>query len=98
MAGGGPKIIDVATERLDRRPVGPSGIEVTYAGAAKIIRIAPGYRMATAAAAQEQSAADSRQPWSEGWMRYCLMAEPTFDPKLGTVVGADGRVRFCDSR
>ncbi len=40
----GPKIIDVETERLDRRPMPPSGIETIWRGGAKIIRIARDYR------------------------------------------------------
>ncbi|TFF24909.1 hypothetical protein E3C22_05850 [Jiella endophytica] len=40
----GPKIIDVETERLDRRPIPASGIETISSGGAKIIRIARDYQ------------------------------------------------------
>lgn len=39
-----PKIIDVETARLDRRPMPSSGIETIWSGGAKIIRIAKDYR------------------------------------------------------
>ncbi|MEF2073284.1 hypothetical protein [Consotaella aegiceratis] len=52
--GGGPKFIDVESERLDRRPIGPDGIDVMSVGGAKIIRIAPGYRRSEHQAAIER--------------------------------------------
>lgn len=36
---GGQRVVDVEASRLDRRPIGPSGISVSYLGATKIIRI-----------------------------------------------------------
>lgn len=95
------KFIDIESERLDRRPVGPDGIEVTYTGGAKIIRIAPDYRMSTAR--QDAMASDTSsvspadlQPWSAGWLRHCTQAYHDFDPTLGTYVALDGRIRFCE--
>ncbi|WP_182085490.1 BA14K family protein [Aureimonas sp. ME7] len=40
----GPKIVDIASARLDRRPYGPDGLDVVELGPARIIRIAPDYR------------------------------------------------------
>lgn len=99
-ASGWPKIIDVAAERLDRRPVAPGGIEVLNAGGAKIIRIAPDYhassgrRTADAARDRPRPQADDRQPWSSGWLRYCTKAYYSFDPQLGTYVDRNNKVRF----
>lgn len=101
--GGGPKIIDVATARLDRRPVGPSGIEVLDAGGARIIRIAPNYGRAGSSKTGDDArtagriAGSDRQPWSSGWLRYCARTYDSFDPRLGTYVRSDGAVRFCDA-
>ncbi|WP_185983500.1 BA14K family protein [Aureimonas mangrovi] len=39
----GPKIIDVEAERLDRQPIGASGVSVEQRGTTKIIRLASGY-------------------------------------------------------
>ncbi|MBO0904543.1 hypothetical protein [Jiella sonneratiae] len=44
LTAAGPKIIDVAAERLDRRALPPSGIETVWSGGAKIIRIGKDYR------------------------------------------------------
>ncbi|RIY02082.1 hypothetical protein D3218_07215 [Aureimonas flava] len=41
---GGPKILDVATDRLDRLPYGRNGLAVAHVGTAKIIRIGPDFR------------------------------------------------------
>ena len=41
--GGGAKILDIETDRLDRRPYGPDGLDVVHAGSAKIIRISPDF-------------------------------------------------------
>ena len=96
----GPKIIDIETERLDRRPVGGKGIEVISNGGPKIIRIAPGYsragqREASAETKPETSATGYLQPWSEAWTRYCINALVSFNPELGTYLDAAGRSRFC---
>lgn len=40
----GPKIIDVESARLDRRPYGADGLDIVYAGTTKIIRISPNFR------------------------------------------------------
>ncbi|WP_062112046.1 BA14K family protein [Aureimonas sp. AU40] len=40
----GPKIIDVESARLDRRPYGPNGLDIVYAGTTKIIRISPDFQ------------------------------------------------------
>ncbi|RFC62526.1 hypothetical protein DYI37_14815 [Fulvimarina endophytica] len=43
-ANPGPKVIDVESERLDRRPYPPSGLDVIVTGGgSKIIRISPDY-------------------------------------------------------
>ncbi|KQT80992.1 hypothetical protein ASG54_05955 [Aureimonas sp. Leaf460] len=96
----GPKILNVETERLDRRPIGPSGIDVTTTSAgSKIIRIAPGYRMAKADRTPRSSARNGAdlglQPWSTDWLRYCQRTHRSFDPDLGTYVTSNGRVAFC---
>lgn len=95
--GEGPKIIDVARERLDRRPIPPSGIEVIHTGGSKIIRIAQDYDRSTTGAisppAGEQS--DVSEPWSPAWSSWCSRAFASFDPDLGTYRDADGRIRFC---
>lgn len=92
-----PRIIDVESARLDRRPIGPGGIDVIYAGGAKIIRIAPGY--SRQAASVERSGADlspgDLEPWSREWLLYCMNAYASFDPNLGTYETADGGSRFC---
>ena len=44
----GPKIIDVETARLDRRPYGPDGLDIVQVGTTKIIRISPDFRRASA--------------------------------------------------
>ncbi|MBB4002379.1 BA14K family protein [Aurantimonas endophytica] len=93
----GPKVIDVASESLDRRPIPASGIEVIHAGGAKIIRIAQDYdRTATGAigrSADEPS--EVLEPWSPGWLSWCSRAYSSFDPDFGTYRGNDGRSRFC---
>lgn len=42
--GGGPKILSVYTDRLDRKPYGKDGLAVAHVGTAKIIRIGPDFR------------------------------------------------------
>lgn len=103
----GPKIMNVETERLDRRPIGPSGLDtVITEGGSKIIRIAPGYRMAAADRRQPATERNGRaatpndgslglQPWSTDWLRYCQRTQRSFDPDLGTYVTEGGQVRFC---
>lgn len=98
----GPKILDVETDRLDRRPIGPSGLDVTMTeGGSKIIRVAPGYRMARAEKPNRRATGyDGRlglQPWSAGWLRYCQKAHRSFDPDLGTYVTEEGRIAFCSA-
>lgn len=44
----GPKIIDVESARLDRRPYGPDGLDIVYSGTTKIIRVSPDFRRARA--------------------------------------------------
>lgn len=56
------RIIDVETARLDRKPIGPSGIAVHYVGSAKIIRIAPGYGERTAALEEPRRRATAPVP------------------------------------
>ncbi|WP_416358333.1 hypothetical protein ACLNGM_10780 [Aureimonas phyllosphaerae] len=41
---GGPKILNVEEDRLDRQPYGKDGLAVSHVGAAKIIRIGPDFR------------------------------------------------------
>ncbi|WP_294641393.1 hypothetical protein [uncultured Aureimonas sp.] len=41
---GGPKILNVNADRLDRQPYGKDGLAVAHVGTAKIIRIAPDFR------------------------------------------------------
>ncbi|MEX6505732.1 BA14K family protein [Jiella sp. M17.18] len=91
----GPRIIDVATERLDRRPIPSSGIEVISRGGAKIIRIASGYDRANAAQADKGS---KLVPWSQDWRDWCGNAYASFDPSRGTYTGADGSEHFCTGR
>jgi len=96
-----PKIINIEAERLDRRSIGPSGIEVIQNGGAKIIRIAPGYGESAERHASATRPAEPRatgrylQPWSEAWMRHCIKAFPSFNPELGTYADARGTIRFC---
>jgi hypothetical protein len=95
-----PKIIHIDKERLDRRPIGPSGIEVISTGGAKIIRIAPGYSSAGRRVASAEPASSLRvstylQPWSEAWMRHCIEAHADFNPDLGTYRDGAGRMQFC---
>lgn len=96
----GPKILNVETERLDRRPIGPTGLDVFVTdGGSKIIRIAPGYRMAGATSSRRPAArVEDRlglQPWSTEWLRFCQRTHASFDPDLGTYVTPGGGVRFC---
>ncbi|SJZ94909.1 BA14K family protein [Consotaella salsifontis] len=58
----GPKIIDVETARLDRKPIGPSGIDVIEAGGARIIRIAPEYKHDARVASITATPSEARQP------------------------------------
>ena len=96
-----PRIIDIEAERLDKRPIGPSGIEVINAGGAKIIRIAPGYsstgRRQASAAPTSQPGGAYLQPWSEAWMKHCIAAYPSFNPELGTYSDRAGKTRFCST-
>lgn len=101
-AASGPKIIDIATQRLDRRAVPPGGLEVVDAGGTKIIRLAPDYRRSAQDAsaglqAENKAVRYDLQPWSGGWLRYCTKAYHSFDPELGTYVDRGGRVRFCSA-
>lgn len=48
------RIIDVASARLDQRPYGRDGLDVTYSGATKIIRIAPGFGRSDAAPQKDE--------------------------------------------
>lgn len=41
---GGPKVLNVNADRLDRQPYGKDGLAVAHVGTAKIIRIAPDFR------------------------------------------------------
>ena len=93
----GPKIIDVARERLDRRAIPPSGIEVINAGGPKIIRIAQDYDRTTTASigAAEQERAAVMEPWSPAWLSWCSRNHPSFDADFGTYRDAAGRNRFC---
>lgn len=93
------KIIDVETARLDRRPIGPSGIDIVYSGGSKIIRIAPGYGRPgrrEPLGGTPVAAAGDVQPWSSGWLKHCMSAYSSFDPELGTYVARGGKVRFCE--
>jgi hypothetical protein len=92
-----PKVIDVASERLDRRPIPPSGIEVINAGGPKIIRIAQDYdRTATAAIkATDADRSPAMEPWSPAWLSWCSRNHRSFDADLGTYRGRDGASRFC---
>ncbi|MCP3055369.1 BA14K family protein [Aurantimonas marianensis] len=95
----GPRIIDVASERLDRRPMPASGIDIIETGGAKIIRIAPDYDR-HAAAASDRSVPPARkaragEPWTPQWLSACTRAHPSFDPNFGTYVDAAGNSRFC---
>lgn len=93
----GPKVIDVASERLDRRAIPPSGIEVINAGGPKIIRIAQDYdRTGTAAiGAAERERATAMEPWSPAWLAWCSRNHASFDRDFGTYRDAGGRNRFC---
>ncbi|WP_102958871.1 hypothetical protein [Mangrovicella endophytica] len=91
---GGVHIIDVAAERLDRRPIGLSGIDVINTGGARIIRIKPDYSLRTAAA-EPRPSAGYLQPWSREWLRHCMDAHADFATDLGTFTDSDGRQRFC---
>ena len=99
--GRGPKIIDVASERLDRRPMPSSGIDTISLGGPKIIRIAPGYRRSEHLA-EAGSAPAGRdkvtpgEPWSRTWLARCSEMHESFDPAFGTYLDANGRSRFCD--
>ena len=88
----GAKWIDVAADRLDRRPVGHDGIDVSYVGGSKIIRLASNY------SGRRQRAKTDLQPWSPAWLRHCTSAYRSFDPSLGTYVASNGTVRFCEAR
>jgi hypothetical protein len=92
-----PKVIDVASERLDRRPIPPSGIEVINAGGPKIIRIAQDYdRTATGATtATEAGGSPALEPWSPAWLSWCSRNHRSFDADLGTYRDRDGASRFC---
>ncbi|WP_152046034.1 hypothetical protein [Aureimonas psammosilenae] len=90
--GGGPRVIDVETDRLDRKPV-EDDVSVSYVGTAKIIRIA-----AEAKPHDGPSKATRRaplEPWSEGWERYCTRTHADFDPARGTFTDENGARRFC---
>lgn len=93
----GPKVIDVASARLDRRPIPASGIEVIHAGGSKIIRIAEGYdRTATGAIGPSDGApSEALEPWSPAWLSWCSRAYASFDPDFGTYRDEDGQSRFC---
>lgn len=58
----GPKIIDVASSRLDRQPMPRIGISVEYVGVAKIIRIAPDYDAAERRNGRGHAAEASDEP------------------------------------
>ena len=99
--GGGPKIIDVASERLDRRPMPSSGIDTISLGGPKIIRIAAGYRRSEHVAEADSAPAGRDkvrpgEPWSRAWLARCSERHESFDPAFGTYVDANGRSRFCD--
>ena len=95
-----PKVINVARERLDRRPFGPGSASVLFIGGSKIIRVASSQgpsagRKATATSSKHRAGALAAQPWSPRWLRYCRETHPSFDPTLGTYVAGDGIIRFC---
>lgn len=95
----GPRIIDVARERLDRRPLPASGIDIIETGGSKIIRIAPNYDR-HAAAELDRSARPARkaragEPWTREWLNACTRAHPSFDPNFGTYMDAAGNSLFC---
>lgn len=94
----GPKIIDVAAARLDRRPIRADGIDVVNIGGAKLIRIGAGYRQASATAGERTASgriSESREPWTSGWLAFCSRAHGNFDPDYGTFEGRDGERHFC---
>lgn len=39
--------------------------------------------------------AGGEQPWSPGWVQYCMNRYRTFDDRTGTFVGNDGARHFC---
>lgn len=95
----GPRIIDVARERLDRQPIPASGIAIIQTGGSKIIRIAPNYDR-HAAAGSDRSVPPVRkaragEPWTPEWLSACTRAHPSFDPNFGTYIDAAGNSRFC---
>lgn len=95
----GPRIIDVARERLDRRPMPASGIDIIETGGAKIIRIAPNYDRHAAAkldrSARPVRKARSGEPWTREWLSACTRAYPSFDPNFGTYMDEAGKFLFC---
>jgi len=95
----GPRIIDVARERLDRRPMPASGIDIIETGGSKIIRIAPNYDRHAAAelarSARPVRKARAGEPWTREWLSACTRAHPSFDPNFGTYMDVTGKSLFC---
>ncbi len=95
----GPRIIDVARERLDRRPMPASGIDIIETGGSKIIRIAPNFDRYAAAeldrSARPVRKARAGEPWTREWLSACTRAYPNFDPNFGTYMDAAGNSLFC---
>lgn len=86
----GAKIIDVASERLDRYRAPKGSVSVSYVGNAKIIRIGSGI-----GEPERRTARPALAPWSDAWQRYCSRAFLNFDPERGTYTTEDGSTRFC---
>ncbi|KAB0679796.1 BA14K family protein [Aureimonas leprariae] len=86
----GAKIIDVASERLDRYRAPKGSVSITYVGNTKIMRIGSGFGEPERPAAKPALA-----PWSDSWQRYCSRAFLNFDPERGTYTAEDGSTRFC---
>jgi Ni/Co efflux regulator RcnB len=63
--GGGPKILSVYTDRLDRQPYGKDGLAVAHVGTAKIIRIAPDFRRARDLPSAAEADENAPTPFAE---------------------------------
>ncbi|MCB8836908.1 BA14K family protein [Aurantimonas sp. VKM B-3413] len=95
IAGPSARIIDVEHERLDRRPIPASGIDIISRGGPKIIRIASGYDRNSDAAAEARAREPRLIPWSAAWSDWCQRNYASFDADRGTYGSDDGSLRFC---
>ncbi|MFD2236266.1 hypothetical protein [Aureimonas populi] len=82
----GPRIVNVASARLDRQPSGPAGFRIDHSGATKIIRLSPGMGARSEARAEPQPDEDRRAFAARALQEPGLVVYPDPEEPAGEAV------------